>query len=75
MGPYFVVISTRPDRSPLEAARLPRERIAVMLGEYKYLAESMAGQYGSLHSAFGSEGHLVPVRKPRRRPTVRSPAR
>ena len=64
MGPYFAVISTRLDRSPLEAARLPRDRIAVLLGEYKYLAESMAGQYGSLHSAFASEGHMFLFESP-----------
>lgn len=58
MGPHLAVISIRLDRSPLEAARLPRDRIAVMVGEYKYLAESMAGQYGNLHGAFASEGHL-----------------
>ena len=64
MGPYFAVISSRLDRSPLEAARLPRDRIAVLLGEYKYLAESMAGQYGSLHSAFASEGHMFLFESP-----------
>ena len=64
MGPYFAVISTRLDRSPLEAARLPRDRIAVLSGEYKYLAESMAGQYGSLHSAFASEGHMFLFESP-----------
>jgi len=64
MGPYFAVISTRLDRSPLEAARLPRDRIAVLLGEYNYLAESMAGQYASLHSAFASEGHMFLFESP-----------
>ena len=48
----------------MEAARLPRGRIASMLGEYKYLAESMAGQYGIVHSTFASEGHLFLFESP-----------
>jgi len=64
MGPYFAVVSTRLDRSPLEAARLPRDQIAVVLGEYKYLAESIASQYGSLHSTFSSDGHVFLFESP-----------
>jgi class 3 adenylate cyclase len=64
MGPYLAVICTKVDRSLLEAARLPRDWIAAILGEYKYLAESLASQYGAAHRSFIGDGHVVLFQNP-----------
>ena len=38
--------------------RTPREKMVAIISEYRYLAESMASQYGSLHRNFMGDGHM-----------------
>lgn len=38
-------------------SRLPRETLRRQVAEYRYLAESLAGLFGCLHSAWAGEGH------------------
>lgn len=38
--------------------RVSRDKMIAIVSEYKYLAESIASQYGNLHQAFTSDGHL-----------------
>jgi len=64
MGPYLAVIATELDRSPLEVARLPRDRIAAILAEYTYLAETLASQYGAVYWNFAGDGHIVLFESP-----------
>ena len=64
MAPYLAVVCTRLDRGSLESARLPRERVAAVLGEYKYLAEAMASQYSSLHFTFTPDGYTFLFENP-----------
>ncbi len=54
---FAVVFSDLQGHSEL-SSRTPQEQMAVLISEYKYLAESIAGQFGSVHSNFTGDGHL-----------------
>ena len=58
MGTYFAIVFSQLDRDASVWARTPRDRMAATIAEYKYLAESIASQYGSLHRNFTADGHL-----------------
>ena len=58
MSSYLAVVFSELERGPLVWARLPRDVMVGVIAEYKYLAESVAGQYGSLHQNFTGDGHL-----------------
>ncbi|MCH8185174.1 MAG: tetratricopeptide repeat protein [Chloroflexi bacterium] len=58
MGTYFAIVFSQLDRDASVWARTPRDRMAATIAEYKYLAESVASQYGSLHRNFTADGHL-----------------
>ena len=58
MGPYLALVSSTLDRDPLVWSRIPRDKMAAIIAEYKYLAESTAGQYGSIHWDFASDSHV-----------------
>ncbi len=58
MGAYFAIVFSQLDRDASVWARTPRDRVAATIAEYKYLAESIASQYGSLHRNFTTDGHL-----------------
>ena len=38
--------------------RTPREKMVAAIGEYRYLSELIASQYGALHRNFTGDGHL-----------------
>lgn len=38
--------------------RIPRDKIVTIMAEYKYLADSIASRYGSVHQNFSSDGQL-----------------
>ncbi len=38
--------------------RLPRQSMLTVIGEYRYVSESLASQYGSRHREFKGDGHL-----------------
>jgi Flp pilus assembly protein TadD len=39
-------------------SRLPRKEMVATIGEYRYLAESLAGQYGALYREWAGDGHM-----------------
>ncbi len=57
MTDFLAVAATELDRSPLRGARIPREQVAGIIAEYKYLAESIASQFGDIYRTFTPEGH------------------
>ena len=58
MVPYLAIAVSRVDPGWLLSGQTPRHEVTATLAEYKYLAESIAAQYGSIHSSFGDNGHL-----------------
>ena len=58
MGKYLAIVCCELAGEAGLWARASREKIASTVAEYKYLAESLAGQYGSLHWSFDASGHL-----------------
>ena len=59
MVPYLAIAVSRVDPGWLLSGQTPRHEVTATLAEYKYLAESIAAQYGSIHSSFGDNGHLL----------------
>ena len=57
MTDFLAVAATELDRAPLRGARIPREQAAGIIAEYKYLAESIASQFGDIYRTFTPEGH------------------
>lgn len=64
MTSFLAVAATELDRFPLGEARIPRDQVAAIIAEYKYLAESMASQFGDIYRTFTSEGHLFLFESP-----------
>lgn len=58
MASYFAAVFTDLERHSDVWARTPRDRVVAIIAEYRYLAESMAAQYGSHHFNFTGDGHL-----------------
>ncbi|HYU19389.1 MAG TPA: tetratricopeptide repeat protein [Chloroflexota bacterium] len=58
MGRYFAAVFSDLERHSLVWGRTPRDKMVAIIAEYRYLAESLAGQYGSLHRNFTGDGHL-----------------
>lgn len=44
--------------------RVPRERMVAAIAEYRYLAESLAGQYGCLYREWAGDGHMFLFESP-----------
>ena len=57
MTDFLAVAATELDKSPLRGARIPREQVAGIISEYKYLAESIASQFGDIYRTFTPDGH------------------
>jgi tetratricopeptide (TPR) repeat protein len=55
---YFAAVFSDLERHSLVWSRLPRERMVATIAEYRYLAQSIAGQYGRRHENFAGDGHL-----------------
>ena len=64
MTAFLAVAATELDRTPLGEARIPRDQIAAIIAEYKYLAESLASQFGDIYRTFTPEGHLFLFESP-----------
>ena len=58
MSNYFAAVFSDLEQHSREWSRLPREQMVAIIAEYRYLAESLASQYGSLHRNFTGDGHL-----------------
>jgi tetratricopeptide (TPR) repeat protein/class 3 adenylate cyclase len=58
MTRYCVALFSDLERHSLAWRGTPREKMVAILAEYRYLAESLAGQYGSFHWNFTGDGHL-----------------
>ena len=55
---YLAVVFSDLERHSLAWARVPRDRMVAAIAEYRYLAESLAGQYGSLYHEWAGDGHM-----------------
>ena len=58
MGRYMAAVFSDLERHSLAWSRTPRDEMVAITTEYRYLAESIASQYGSLHRNFTGDGHL-----------------
>ena len=58
MGRYMAAVFSDLERHSLAWNRTPRDEMVAITAEYRYLAESIASQYGSLHRNFTGDGHL-----------------
>jgi len=58
MSNYFAVVFTDLVRHSLAWERVPRNAMATIIAEHRYLAQSLAGQYGRRHENFTGDGHL-----------------
>ena len=58
MSNYFAAVFTDLVRHSLAWERAPRSAMATIIAEYRYLAQSLAGQYGRRHENFTGDGHL-----------------
>ena len=58
MASYFASVFSDLGRQTSPWSRIPREEVVGLIAEYRYLAESLASQYGCLHRNFQGDGHL-----------------
>src|SRR4029077_11948998 len=58
MHSYFAVVFTDLVRHSLVWDRVPRSAMTTIIAEYRYLAQSIASQYGGRHENFTGDGHL-----------------
>lgn len=58
MSNYFAAVFTDLVRHSLAWERVPRSAMTTIIAEYRYLAQSLAGQYGRRHENFTGDGHL-----------------
>jgi tetratricopeptide (TPR) repeat protein len=58
MSTYFAAVFTDLVRHSLAWERVPRGAMATIIAEYRYLAQSLAGQFGRRHENFTGDGHL-----------------
>lgn len=58
MSTYFAVVFTDLVRHSLAWGQVPRNDMAKIIAEYRYLAQSIAGHYGRRHENFTGDGHL-----------------
>ena len=55
---YAAVVFADLERHSDAWARMPREKMIALVAEYRYLAESLASQYGSFHTEWAGDGHM-----------------
>ena len=58
MNQHYAAVFSDLEEHSVAWSRAPREAMLALITEYRQLAESMAGQYGSLHINFTGDGHL-----------------
>jgi tetratricopeptide (TPR) repeat protein len=55
---YFAVVFCDLERHSRAWGRVPRSAMVSIIAEYRYLAQSVAGQYGRRHENFAGDGHM-----------------
>ena len=58
MNRYFAVLFADLERHTDAWHRVPREQMVGVIAEYRYLAESLAGQYGCVYREWAGDGHM-----------------
>lgn len=58
MGRYVAVVFSDLERHSDAWRQVPRDEMVATIGEYRYLAESLAGQYGALYREWAGDGHM-----------------
>jgi len=58
MSEYFAVLFSDLESHSIEWSRVPRERMVSTIAEYRYMAESLAGQYGCHYREWAGDGHM-----------------
>jgi Tfp pilus assembly protein PilF/class 3 adenylate cyclase len=58
MNEYFAVLFSDLESHSTEWSRVPRERMVSTIAEYRYMAESLAGQYGCHYREWAGDGHM-----------------
>jgi class 3 adenylate cyclase len=58
MSSYFAVVFTDLVRHSQIWGRVPRTAMTTIIAEYRYLAQSIASQYGRRHENFTGDGHM-----------------
>jgi Flp pilus assembly protein TadD len=58
VGRYLAVVFSDLERHSQAWNRIPRDEMVAVIGEYRYAAESLAGQYGSLYQEWAGDGHM-----------------
>lgn len=58
MSNYFAVVFCDLERHSLAWSRVPRSAMVSIIAEYRYLAQSIASQYGRRHENFAGDGHM-----------------
>ncbi len=58
MGKYLAAVFSDLEKHSIAWSTTPRDTMVALIAEYRYLAESLASQYGSLHQNFTGDGHL-----------------
>ena len=56
---YVAVLFVDLERHSLAWSRVPREQMVATVAEYRYLAESLAGQFGALYREWAGDGHML----------------
>lgn len=64
MGRYLAVLFSDLQRHSDAWLEVPRERMVAAIAEYRYLAESLAGQYGCLYREWAGDGHMFLFESP-----------
>jgi len=58
VGRYLAVLFSDLERHSEAWTRIPREHVVAGIAEYRYLAESLASQYGCLYREWSGDGHM-----------------
>jgi tetratricopeptide (TPR) repeat protein len=58
MSRYLAVLFSDLERHTEVWHRVPREHMVGVIAEYRYLAESLAGQYGCVYREWAGDGHM-----------------
>lgn len=58
MAGYYAAVFSDLESHSQAWRELPRDKVISLLAEYRYVAESLASQYGSVHRNFTGDGHL-----------------
>ena len=58
MERYLAVLFSDLERHSVEWTRIPREQMVGIVAEYRYMAETLAGQYGCFYREWAGDGHM-----------------